>query len=382
VLFERLLLLIYAYGTGTGIRAAAAGDHPHTEDDLRYARRRYLTVEACRQAARIIANATFAARQAALWGEGTTAVASDSTHFSAFDQNIFTEWHSRYRRAKRGVLIYWTVDVAGSMAVHSQLISCSASEVHAMVEGAMRHGTDMEVEQNSVDSHGASFVGFGITRLLDFDLIARFKQINTMKLYVPGRGDEFSYPLLGPALTRPIRWDIIANNYDLMMKYATAIRLRTASTEALLRRFTSGTTHPAYAAMLEVGRAQRSIFLARWLRDRDLQRETESGLNVVENYNGVNDYIRFGKRGELASNRREEQELGMLCLHILQSSLGLINTLMIQDTLALPEWAGVLTDADRRGLTPVFHTNMTPYGEIRLRTDRRLDLMGIPPAAT
>jgi hypothetical protein len=100
VLFERLLLLIYAYGTGTGtgIRAAAAGDHPHTEDDLRYARRRYLTVEACRQAARIIANATFTSRQAALWGEGTTAVASDSTHFSAFDQNIFTEWHSRYRR--------------------------------------------------------------------------------------------------------------------------------------------------------------------------------------------------------------------------------------------------------------------------------------------
>ena len=29
VLFERLLLLIYAYGTGTGIRAVAAGDHAH-----------------------------------------------------------------------------------------------------------------------------------------------------------------------------------------------------------------------------------------------------------------------------------------------------------------------------------------------------------------
>ena len=194
VLFERLLLLIYAYSTRTGIRAAAAGDHPHTEDDLRYARRRYLTVEASRQAARIIANATFASRQAALWGEGTTAVASHSTHFSAFDQNIYTEWHSRYRRARRGVLIYWTVDVAGSMTVHSQLISCSASEVHAMVEGAMRHGTDMEIEQNFVDSHGASFVGFGITRLLDFDLIARFKQINTMKLYVPAAATSTPTP--------------------------------------------------------------------------------------------------------------------------------------------------------------------------------------------
>src|SRR5260370_957344 len=154
------------------------------------------------------------------------------------------------------------------MAVHSQLISCSASEVHAMVEGAMRHGTSMEVEQNFVDSHGASFVGFGITRLLDFDLIARFKQINTMKLYVPGSGGQNAYPALAPALTRPVRWEIIENNYDLMLKYATAIRLRTASTEALLRRFTSETTHPAYAAMLKTGRAQPSTLLARWPRDR------------------------------------------------------------------------------------------------------------------
>lgn len=118
--------------------------------------------------------------------------------------------------------------------------------------------------------------------------------------------------------------------------------------------------------------------MARWLRDRDLQRETTAGLNVVENYNGVNDYISFGKRGEIASNRREEQELAMLCLHILQSSLGFINLLMIQDTLATPEWSDTLTDEDLRGLTPLFHTNMTPYGEVRLHTDRRIDLTATP----
>lgn len=36
-----------------------------------------------------IANASFAARAHTVWG--ATSVASDSTHFGAFDQNVFTE---------------------------------------------------------------------------------------------------------------------------------------------------------------------------------------------------------------------------------------------------------------------------------------------------
>ena len=42
VLWERLLLLAYAYGTNTGISAVAAGDHGHSEADLRYTARRLL----------------------------------------------------------------------------------------------------------------------------------------------------------------------------------------------------------------------------------------------------------------------------------------------------------------------------------------------------
>jgi hypothetical protein len=79
-----------------------------------------------------------------------------------------------------------------------------------------------------------------------------------------------------------------------------------------------------------------------------------------------------------ALRRWPERTCSQRSAHILQSSLGLVNTLMIQDIVALPEWEGVLTDADRRGLTPIFHANMTPYGEIQLRTDRRLDLAGVP----
>jgi TnpA family transposase len=165
------MLAIYAYGTNTGIRAVAAGGgHGHTEDEIRYVRRRYLTRDTAQAVAIGIANATFAARQQTIWGEGSTAVASDSTHFRSYDQNIFTEWHSRY--GGRGILIYWHVE-RGSMVVHSQTLRAAASEVHAKVEGAIGHGTTMKVEGNYVDTHGQSEIGFGITRLLGFDLLPR-----------------------------------------------------------------------------------------------------------------------------------------------------------------------------------------------------------------
>ncbi|BAS11185.1 transposase for transposon Tn1546 [Arthrobacter sp. Hiyo4] len=296
VLAERLMLAIYAYGTNTGIRAVAAGGgHGHTENEIRYVRRRYLTTDTAQAVAIGIANATFAARQRTLWGEGSTAVASDSTHFRSYDQNIFTEWHSRY--GGRGILIYWHVE-RGSMVVHSQTLRASASEVHAMVEGAIRHGTTMKVEGNYVDTHGQSEIGFGITRLLGFDLLPRIKQVNRIKLYRPATGQPDAYPLLTPALTRPIRWDLVEQNYDQMIKYATAIKHGTASTEAILRRFTRSASHPTYQAMLEVGRAQRTIFVAKYLRRRELQREITEGLNVVEAFNGANSVIYYGKGGK------------------------------------------------------------------------------------
>lgn len=118
--------------------------------------------------------------------------------------------------------------------------------------------------------------------------------------------------------------------------------------------------------MIEVGRAQRTIFLARYLRDRDLQREINEGLNVVESWNRANSVIFYGKGGDIATNRRDEQELSGLCLRVLQAAMVFVNTLMVQDVLADDEWSGSTTDADRRGLTPLFWTPVMPNGDVKL----------------
>ena len=48
-------------------------------------------------------------------------------------------------------------------------------------------------------------------------------------------------------------------------------------------------------------------------------------------------------------------------LRVLQAALVYVNTLMVQDVLTDADWAAQLTDADRRGLTPLFWTHVAPY---------------------
>jgi TnpA family transposase len=160
-----------------------------------------------------------------------------------------------------------------------------------------------------------------------------------------------------------------------MVKYATALRLGTAETEAILRRFTrKNLQHPTYKALAELGRAVKTIFLCRYLRTKALRREIHEGLNVIENWNSANGFILFGKGGEFATNSLEEQEVIMLCLHLLQISLVYINTLMIQQVLRGAEWQNVLTAEDLRALTPLFYSHVNPYGTFNLNMEKRLPI--------
>jgi hypothetical protein len=98
------------------------------------------------------------------------------------------------------------------------------------------------------------------------------------------------------------------------------------------------------------------------------------GLNVIENWNSANDFIYFGKGGEMASNRADDQEISMLSLHLVQLSLVYVNTLMIQQVLAEPAWHNRLNADDRRGLTPLLYGHVNPYGSFRLDLHSRLPI--------
>ena len=95
---------------------------------------------------------------------------------------------------------------------------------------------------------------------------------------------------------------------------------------------------------------------------------------VVEQWNGANDFVFFARRGELASNRREDHEVSMLALHLLQNCMIYVNTLMLQQVLAQPHWRQKLEPRDLSALTPLIWEHVNPYGRFELDMNARIPL--------
>jgi TnpA family transposase len=368
---KRLLLCLFALGTNAGLKRIAASGQEASYKELLHIRHSFIEKNTLREAISQVANATLAVRLPQIWGEGTTSCASDSKKLGAWDQNLMTEWHVRY--GGRGVMIYWHVE-GQSVCIYSQLKRCSSSEVAAMIEGVLRHKTDVDIQKSYTDSHGQSEVGFAFCYLLGFSLMPRLKGIASQKLYLPEKSSGVLYPNLDPILTRSINWELIRQQYDEMVKYTTALKLGTAQAEAILSRFTrNNIQHPTYKALAELGKVIKTIFLCQYIISEAMRQEIHAGLNVVENWNSANGFIFYGDGSEIASNRIEDQELSVLSLHLLQLCLVYVNTLMIQQVLKESVWHGRMTAADFRALTPLIYAHINPYGWFELDMDKRYE---------
>ena len=373
VLRYRLLLCLYAIGTNTGLKCISSANDNAQYSELRYVKRRFLTVDNVRQAIVEIINKILEIRDPRIWGTATTGVACDSKKLSVWDQNLMVEFHARYKG--RGVMVYWHVEKK-ALCIYSQLKTCSSSEVGSMIKGILDHCTNMEIDKAYVDTHGQSTLAFGVSEFLAFDLLPRLKNIHSQKLYFPSQNQRSEYKNLDIILKEPINWKIIKENYHEAVKHIVAIKIGTMEADVFVKRFSKDNyRHPVYKAIIEIGKVAKTIFLCRYLMEEELRIEIHEAQNVVERLNSIMGFIFYGKMGEISTNIKTDQELSIVCLHLLQASMAYVNTIIFQNVLSRPEWENALIQEDKRALNVLFHSHINPYGLFPLDLQKRLGIM-------
>src|SRR5215211_7411575 len=75
-------------------------------------------------------------------------------------------------------------------------------------------------------------------------------------------------------------------------------------------------------------------------------------------------------QGIWATNSRAQQEITTLCLQLLQNCLMLINTILLEQTIAQHQLLEQFSAADRRALSPLFYEHVNPYGLFQLDLNR------------
>ena len=88
--------------------------------------------------------------------------------------------------------------------------------------------------------------------------------------------------------------------------------------------------------------------------------------NIVENWNSAIDFICYGGKAEIQTNDPDIQELTVLCLHLLQNALVLVNTVMLERVLYDNGYIHQMDAVDMNAMTPLFTSNVNPYGDINL----------------
>lgn len=359
---ERLLLSLLGHGTGLGLKRIHAAAKPSfSYEDLVYFNRRFVHLDSVREAIGALVNRILEIRSPGIWGNTTTCT-SDGKYLGAWEQNLVAQWNPHYQEC--GIMSYFLVDEK-SAGIHSQVRR--GTEVAAMITSLLHHDTMMTIEANCIDSHGQSELGFAFCRFLSVELLPWLKRMKHERLYLPDANTKNNFPHLAGVLTRPIRWDLAHAHYEDMARHVVAAKERTAPVDSLLRRFNRN--NPAtqtYKGFLEVGKALKTIHDCKFLIDPSYRRKIHDDRNVVESWNSVIDIICYGGKAEIQTNDPAIQELTVLCLHLLQDSLVMVNTIMVERVAYDDAYIRRMQAVDMNAMTPLFTSNLNPYGDIRL----------------
>jgi TnpA family transposase len=208
---------------------------------------------------------------AALWGDGTTLV-ERRTAISCRGRGAAIGDINARSGNEPGVAFYTHVsDRYGPFA--TRVIAATAGEAPYVLDGLLYQQTGLTIEEHYTDTGIGPCVRPHALLRLPFRAACATSR-NVVCTCFPARKQAPFAGMTG----EPIALGHVAAHWDELLRFAS-IRTGTVTASAMLRRLSAYPRQNGLALALRELAASNALFMLDWLRDIDLRRRTQAGLN-------------------------------------------------------------------------------------------------------
>ena len=347
-----LLTTILADGINLGLSRMAEACRGATLRQLAWVHDWHIREETYAAALSRLINAHRTIPLAQLWGMGTTS-SSDGQYFRAGARGEkLADINARHGN-EPGVTFYTHLsDQFGPY--YTKVIAATASEAPHVLDGLLYHQTGLQIEEHYTDTGGASDHVFGLCHLFGFRFAPRIRDLKDRRLYLfPGQKPQ---PILDPLVGGFVDVHPITAHWNDILRLATSIRSGTVTASAILQKLSAYPRQNGLAvALREIGRIERTLFTLDWLKNIDLRRRANAGLNKGEARNALARAIFFYRLGEIRDRSFESQVYRASGLNLLIAAIILWNTRYLEQAFVELERQSV-------NVAPTIVTHVAPLG--------------------
>ncbi len=317
---------------------------------------------------------------AELWGTGERA----SADMMALDASQHL-YNARVDPRRRSFAVGLYTHVLESYGViYDQPIVHNERQSSVALEGVehynARAGESMRLSLLAVDTHGYTYVGMAVAKLLGFDLCPRLRDIAERRLYLP-RSIELPDNLERIALTN-VSEVAIGKGWDELLRLVASIRSGRLSPRAALEKLgTAAQGEAMHKAADHLGRLLRTLFLCDYFSNEDFRREIHTLLNRGESVHLLQRAIYYGRLTAERGRRRDEIR-AISGSHALLANIVIAwNTMKMQAVVdAWRKQKHPIEDAWIRRMGPVHFGHVNFRGLIAFGVDRYKDALLQRPA--
>lgn len=318
-----ILAAVLADATNLGLERMANASQGVSYAQLAWTQSWYLSEENYKAALARIIEVHHAQAFARHWGDGE-ASSSDGQFFrSGRRRGGAAEVNAKYG-PEPGLRIYTHLsDMHGSF--HTRVLSATSSEAPYVLDGLIGRGGG----EHYTDTGGATDHVFALCHLLGYRFVPRLRDLQDRRLAIIGAKPRHS--ILEPLLGRPIRVDVIEENWEDIVHLAASLKAGSVAPSVMLKKLSAFKRQNRLdMGLAEVGRIERTLFTLDWLESPELRRRCQAGLNKSEARHALAQAVFVHKQGRIADRTLQNQEHRASGLNLVIAAIALWNTLYMQ----------------------------------------------------